>query len=282
MAAFTGPERASCVFWFEESKSATTVQRNFRTKYAKNPPCRPTIYEWHKCFVETGCSVKHKKSSGRPSTSDEVVEQVRQSFVNSPTKSTRRASRELQVPHMTVWRVLRKRLHLKPYRLSLVQAIKHTDRIARKNFCADMLNRLDVDEHFLDNIIFSDESTFHLSGKVNTHNCRIWGSENPHETLQHARDSPKVNVFCALSKNKMYGPYFFQETTINGIVYLDMLQQFLIPQIDEDDRERNVYFMHDGAPPHYLTDVRDFLNDRFPGQWIGRAAPIACPPVPQT
>lgn len=30
MATFTGPERARCVFWFEESKSATTVQRKFR------------------------------------------------------------------------------------------------------------------------------------------------------------------------------------------------------------------------------------------------------------
>ncbi|KAG8336236.1 hypothetical protein J6590_048458 [Homalodisca vitripennis] len=44
-------------------------------------------------------------------------------------------------------------------------------------------------------------------------------------------------------------------------------------RIDEDDRERNVLFMQDGAPPHYLTDVQDFLNDRFPGQWIGRDAP---------
>ncbi|MBS0032832.1 MAG: hypothetical protein KFE23_01955 [Candidatus Baumannia cicadellinicola] len=48
------------MFWYEESKSATTVQRNFRTKYAKDPLSRPTIYEWHSFFVETGCSVKHK------------------------------------------------------------------------------------------------------------------------------------------------------------------------------------------------------------------------------
>ena len=106
MATFTGPERASCVFWFEDSKSATTVQRNFRTKYAKDPPSRPTIYEWHKCFVETGCSAKHRKSSGRPNTSDEVVEQMRQRFANSPTKSKRGASRELQVSHTTVWYVV--------------------------------------------------------------------------------------------------------------------------------------------------------------------------------
>ncbi|KAG8316891.1 hypothetical protein J6590_038631 [Homalodisca vitripennis] len=156
--------RASCVFWFEESKSATTVKRNFRTKYAKDPPSRPTIYETHSCFVETG-------------TSDEVVEQVRQYFVNSPTKTTRRVSRELQVPHTTVCRV------------------------KKTNFCVDMLSRVDDDEHFLENTIFSDESTFYLSGKI-----------------------------------------------------------------DEDDRERNVFFMQDGAPPHYMTDVPDFLNDRFPGQ----------------
>jgi hypothetical protein len=29
------------------------------------------------------------------------------------------------------------------------------------------------------------------------------------------------------------------ETTITGIVYLDMLQQFLIPQLDEDDQEEH-------------------------------------------
>jgi hypothetical protein len=46
-----------------------------------------------------------------------------------------------------------------------------------------------------------------------------------------------------------------------------MLQQFLIPQLDEDDHD----FQQDGAPPHYLEEVREYLNTRFPGQWIGRA-----------
>jgi hypothetical protein len=62
-----------------------------------------------------------------------------------------------------------------------------------------------------------------------THNCRISGSENPHVSLEHARDSPKVNVFYALSKERVYGPFFFMGTTTIGIVYLDVLQHFLIP-----------------------------------------------------
>lgn len=58
-----------------------------------------------------------------------------------------------------------------------------------------MLNRLDDDEHFLDNIVFSDEKTFHLSGKVNTHECTIWGSENPDEKLQHVEQEENVRLF---------------------------------------------------------------------------------------
>jgi hypothetical protein len=86
------------------------------------------------------------------------------------------------------------------------------------------------DERFLDTIIFSDESTFHVSGKVSTHKSRIWSSKNLRVFLEHVRDSPKVNVFCALSKERVYFRFFFMDMTITGIVYLDILQQFPIPQ----------------------------------------------------
>src|SRR5215510_12452991 len=56
------------------------------------------------------------------------------------------------------------------------------------------------------------------------------------------------------------------------------LQGFLISQLDEDDQEGRIHFQQDGAPPHYLGEVREYLNTRFPGRWIGRAAPIAWPP----
>jgi hypothetical protein len=76
----------------------------------------------------------------------------------------------------------------------------------------------------------------------------------------------------------VYGSFFFMETTITGIVYLDTLQQFLIPQLDGDDQEGRIHFQQDCTPPHYLKEVREYLNTRFPGRWIGRAAPIAWPP----
>jgi hypothetical protein len=76
----------------------------------------------------------------------------------------------------------------------------------------------------------------------------------------------------------VYDPFFFMETTITGIVNLDMLQQFLIPQLDEDGQEGRIHFQHDSAPPYYLGEVREYLSTHFPGRWIGRAAPIPWPP----
>jgi hypothetical protein len=138
-----------------------------------------------------------------------------------------------------------------------------------------MFHLIQDDERFLDSVIFNDESTFHVSGNVSTHNCRIWGSKNPRVFLEHVHDSPRVNVFCALSRQRAYGPFFFVETMITGIVYLDMLQQFVIPQLDEDDQEgARICLQQEGAPPHYLGEVRKYLNTRLPGRWIVRAALI--------
>ena len=66
MATFTGMGHACCVFWFHETKSATTVQCTFHTEYGEDPPSRPTIYFWHRTFFESGRSDQHAKSTGRP------------------------------------------------------------------------------------------------------------------------------------------------------------------------------------------------------------------------
>lgn len=130
-----------------------------------------------------------------------------------------------------------------------------------------MQNLLEEDG-FAERLVFSDEATFHLSGKVNRHNVRIWGTEHPHTIVEYERDSPKVNVFCAISRHKVYGPFFFAERTVTGHTYLDMLTEWLMPQLEED--LPNAIFQQDGAPPHYHHHVRKHLNDTRPGCWIGR------------
>ena len=78
---------------------------------------RKSICRWNHQFEQTGYLCKDK-SSGRPRVSEKNVRRIQESFELSPRKSTHRASRELGIPQTTVWRVLRRRLLFKPYRLT--------------------------------------------------------------------------------------------------------------------------------------------------------------------
>jgi hypothetical protein len=91
----TVQERAVCVGWLFETKSVTQTQRSYRTQFNKQPPSDYAVRDWQRQFLETG-SGHDRKRSGRPGASDECVETIRASFVRSPTKSTRRASREAE------------------------------------------------------------------------------------------------------------------------------------------------------------------------------------------
>jgi hypothetical protein len=56
----------------------------------------------------------------------------------------------------------------------------------------------------------------------------------------------KVNALCALTRDRVVGSYFFAERTVTSYNYVDMLEQFAVPQTDDD----NVVFEQDCAPAH--------------------------------
>ncbi|KAJ4439357.1 hypothetical protein ANN_07479 [Periplaneta americana] len=74
-------------------------------------------------------------------------------------------------------KILRKQLRFHPYRLQLLQALQPDDKVLRRNFCISMQTVIENDDECIHFVMFSDEATFHLSGKVNRHNLTIWRSE---------------------------------------------------------------------------------------------------------
>ena len=97
-------------------------------------------------------------------------------------------------------------------------------------------------------IIFCDEATFHISGKVNGHNVLIWGTEKPHAQIEHQHDSPKANVFCVVYRENVHGPFFSTEATMTGDSFLGMLENWLLPQLNTSYDD---YILQmDGAHPH--------------------------------
>jgi hypothetical protein len=84
--------------------------------------------------------------------------------------------------------------------------------------------------------------------------------------LEHA--SPKMNVFCGISRRHMFGPFFCMEMSVTGQMYLKMLQNLLMPQVAEEE----FIFQQDGAPPHWHMGVLEHLSGNLPGQWTGHAS----------
>ena len=157
--------------------------------------------------------------------------------------------------------------------MQLLQALKPEDKPRRKQFAVTMLHKLDLDPGFLKRVCFSDKSTFHVSESISRHNSRIWGSQNPHETHELERDSPKLNVWCGtMHDKKIIGPFFFAEKSITVQICLDFLTDYVSPQLEQ--YQPLVIFQQDGAPPHWGLAVRQFFNDTFPGRWIGLNGPI--------
>jgi hypothetical protein len=130
---------------------------------------------WYTRFVTDG-SVCKGKSTGRPSVSAERVETIRQSFVRSPHKSVRRASKELNVPKKTAWQVLRKRLHLRPYGLQILQQLKPADKVKRCDFCCNFLGN-PSDHTIMNKLVFGDDlSSVGTSESTQSTNLVQWKS----------------------------------------------------------------------------------------------------------
>jgi len=75
--------------------------------------------------------------------------------------------------------------------------------------------------------------------------------------------------------NKVIGPFFFNKPTISANVYLDMWEPYDALQLEEF--QPWIIFQQDGAPPHWGSYIRRFL-DAFPNRWIGRDGPTTWPP----
>lgn len=126
----------------------------------------------------------------------------------------------------------------------------------------------------------SDEAHFHLNGFVNKQNCRIWSTENPREIHQRQLHPRKCTVWCGISSERIYGPYFFENEvgaaiTINAVQYRTMLENFLRPAVENNPQ---LWFQQDGATAHTARQTMALLQDIFGERIISRRSDFNWPP----
>ncbi len=208
---------------------------------------------------------------------DAKLAEIEAFFMKNPRTSLRKGAQQLNVSISTLWKAVRTKLKMKPFRMSVIKEVKEVDRSQRLKFCRWIGKRIYHDKTFLDNVWFSDEAHFHLHGHVNSWNTRIWAKENPRVSLQVGLHSPLTTVWCAISRSGIIGPFFFDEI-VKRDNYLDMLATFFVPELQR--RGLNVkqqFFQQDGASPHTANTTILFLKEKFPNNVISKGGDINWP-----
>ena len=86
--------------------------------------------------------------------------------------------------------------------------------------------------------------------------------DNPHETsVTNFQKRFTVTVWCGVHDNKLIGPYVFN-SNLTGNSYEVFLRNEL-PGLLEDIPlmiRSQMYFQHDGAPPHYIQGASPLLR----------------------
>ena len=148
----------------------------------------------------------------------------------------------------------------------------------RIEMCEWFSKKLDENIHFTEDcVLFSDEALFYVNGEVNRQNVRYWSQQNPHFVdYSKQQGAQKVMVWCGLWKTHVLGPFFFDDH-VTGDTYLAMLKDQLMPQLESLGEGLPEWFQQDGAPAHFATNVRYWLNYNFPN-WIGRRGHVEWSP----
>lgn len=280
MKTYSLQERTDMILIIGEcQENCFLASRVYAQKYPNRNHPDKRVFEKLLCRFRATGSVAYTKRHKTTIISEENEFAVLEAVVEEPHNSTRKIAQELDISHMSVFRILEK-YNYHPYHLQHHQQLYAGDYDRRVDFCLWALERYAEDSDFFNYVLFTDESTFHNNGLVNRHNFHYYDTENPHLFRTMDRQNRwSLNVFGGIVGNHVIGPYFFNGH-LNGSEFLRFLKGdfcTLLENVPLNIRNR-MWLQLDGAPAHFKRSVRNYLNRKFPNRWIGRDGPCNWPP----
>ena len=120
-------------------------------------------------------NVRNRERTERPKnvTNDENSFNIMLDVTEKPKTSVQLLALNHKMGRNSVKKIL-KREKYHPYKIHLLQELSEDDFDRRIEFCEIMADRLYQYANFINQLVFSDESSFYLNGNVNRHNCRYW------------------------------------------------------------------------------------------------------------
>ncbi|KAJ8944638.1 hypothetical protein NQ318_004728 [Aromia moschata] len=163
----------------DRTRREAEVVRLFQEKYPELPPIsQGTVSKIEKQFRERG-HVRQLKKNPPNKLSDDQKLDVMLMLGENPHTSSRQTDSALNISHSSILRVLSEN-QMHPYKLVPTNELAEDDCDRRILFCEKIVQMIDDNTLQIENVLFSDESTFTLYGHVKRQSCRYWSRENPH------------------------------------------------------------------------------------------------------
>ena len=156
-------------------------------------------------------------------------------------------------------RITRLDLKLHPYRMHIRHQLLPQDYAQCMQFARWLVDRYARNEEFLRPFVIGDEAAFAMNGQVNTQNVREYAAvgtvgQPPEFNFDVNISREKLTVWVGLCGNgQIIGPFFFNRN-IDGLNYLQMINNDVIPQLQQHFQRqaegafRNLCWVQDGAP----------------------------------
>ena len=228
--------------------------------------------------------IKHPFVNNRNVRTPANVAALQASLAANPNQSARR-NNVPQLSKSTFNRITRD-VNMRPYRVQLRQKLQRGD-LARRLEYSQWFNQQALRHRFLTNILVLDEAAFHMNGKVNTWNTRMYAPQRhpPADfTFDVSTDRRKVTVLAVMcGDNHLIGPIFIVGN-LNGQAYLDIINNQVVPQLRAwygQQRQGAIprkYWLQDGAPAHRRRDVTARLQVLFPHRVVALGQQPEFPP----
>ena len=273
MPRMTIPQRIWVCIEFARVGNAHEVMRRWRNRWHNiRPPTVRTILKTFEKFGNEGtCHNLNKLRCGRPRTarSPQNIARVRNALQRDGKRSSRRNG--LNLSPRSFLRIV-KEIKFHPYVLVSRQKLEPVDPPRRMAFCNWFIQMVNNQNHFLDNLIVSDEAIFSLNSEVNTKNVIHYsahGQGHPYDHyIEFKQGADQVMVWMGLTGDgKVLGPHFVQGR-LNTREYLRIIRYHVV-QGDfrrQNIQRANMWWQQDGATAHTSNLSLNYLRGQFPGR----------------
>ena len=241
-----------------------------RTLIARDKVVKKVVWTTIKWFQETGQAVDRPRSN-RPFTkrTDKAIKIIREKIRRNPNRSTRKMAKETDMSEFTVREIVKNNLKLTVYRKTRLHLISDATRLKRLRRSLVLLKLLR--DGMAGPVCSTDEKIFSVQPVHNSQTDSVLGKDRSSIPLARRavfrRQKPvSVMVWAGVLDDGMKLPLFFIDmgVMISSHKYKSVLEEDIVPWLQNHYGDRPYVFMQDGAPAHTARLVQKFCSEAFP------------------